>query len=250
MNSEARSASRAEEGSKGRCVKTVHCFGSGELPPGRPEAHGNPYPVETAIFRLEGSNVALEVTRSLFQTVRPYTEAFFIYGFVSAHEDDLGRSAARLGQPRFRKPPQVRGGTADARRSPMPRQKRISASRQASARCWWIIAFIQKSPPSSGSSIRSLRRRRGLLQPRAIWLASGRPIAAAGALVEVRRFRDCRYLLQAFELPAVITLCVSRRMRVGEGVLPAFLISHSRVYLLGLQTSKVMELYISTQCAR
>jgi predicted dehydrogenase len=61
-------------------VKKVHCFGSGELPSGWREAYGNPYPVETAIFRLDGSNVALEVTRSLFQTVRPYTEAFSIYG--------------------------------------------------------------------------------------------------------------------------------------------------------------------------
>ena len=58
----------------------VHCFGSGRLPPEREARYGNPYPVETAIFRLEGSPVAVEVTRSLFQTVRPYSEAFSIYG--------------------------------------------------------------------------------------------------------------------------------------------------------------------------
>jgi len=58
----------------------VHCFGSGVLPPERQEQYGNPFPVETAIFRLVDSPVAVEVTRSLFQTIRPYSEAFAIYG--------------------------------------------------------------------------------------------------------------------------------------------------------------------------
>jgi len=58
----------------------VHCFGSGVM---RPELHGpygNPYPTETAIFALEGGSLAMEVTRSLFQTARGYTESFCIYG--------------------------------------------------------------------------------------------------------------------------------------------------------------------------
>lgn len=63
-----------------RRVEKVHCFGSGQLPKERQEKYGNPFPVETAIFRLADSNVAVEVTRTLFQTVRPYTEAFSIYG--------------------------------------------------------------------------------------------------------------------------------------------------------------------------
>jgi predicted dehydrogenase len=64
----------------GKRVEKVHCFGSGRLPPDREARYGNPYPVETAIFRLADSPVAVEVTRSLFQTVRPYSEAFSIYG--------------------------------------------------------------------------------------------------------------------------------------------------------------------------
>ncbi len=64
----------------GKRVKKVHCFGSGLLPEERQKRYGNPFPVETAIFRLEDSPVAIEVTRSLFQTVRPYSEAFSIYG--------------------------------------------------------------------------------------------------------------------------------------------------------------------------
>lgn len=61
-------------------VERVHCFGSGRLPKERVKPYGNPYPVETAIFRLRDSDVAVEVTRSLFQTVRPYSESFAIYG--------------------------------------------------------------------------------------------------------------------------------------------------------------------------
>ncbi|MDW9713548.1 gfo/Idh/MocA family oxidoreductase [Sinorhizobium meliloti] len=61
-------------------VKKVHCFGSGALPEDRRQRYGNPFPVETAIFRLVDSDVAVEVTRSLFQTVRPYSESFAIYG--------------------------------------------------------------------------------------------------------------------------------------------------------------------------
>lgn len=61
-------------------AKRVHCFGSGRMRPQLHEQYGNPYPVETAIFQLEGTNVAAEVTRSLFQTGRAYTESFNVYG--------------------------------------------------------------------------------------------------------------------------------------------------------------------------
>jgi hypothetical protein len=57
----------------------VHCFGSGQM---RDELHaqyGNPFPAETAIFQLENSEVAAEVTRTLFHTARAYTESFNVY---------------------------------------------------------------------------------------------------------------------------------------------------------------------------
>lgn len=44
------------------------------------EAYGNPYPCETAIFQLDGGEIAAEPTRSLFHTARDYTESFSIYG--------------------------------------------------------------------------------------------------------------------------------------------------------------------------
>ncbi|HEV7847749.1 MAG TPA: Gfo/Idh/MocA family oxidoreductase [Mycetocola sp.] len=58
----------------------VHCYGSGTLPQAKQERYGNPYPVETAVFRLHDTDVAVEVTRSMFSTARPYTESFSIYG--------------------------------------------------------------------------------------------------------------------------------------------------------------------------
>lgn len=64
---------------KTRAAK-VHCFGSGVLREDLRGKYGNPFPFETAIFRLENMNVAAEVSRFMFQTARPYTESFSIYG--------------------------------------------------------------------------------------------------------------------------------------------------------------------------
>ena len=57
----------------------VHSFGSGTMREALRRTYGNPYPVETAIFRLEGTAVAAEVTRTLFQTARAYSESFAVY---------------------------------------------------------------------------------------------------------------------------------------------------------------------------
>ena len=64
----------------GARATTVHCFGSGEMRQELRQQYGNPYPVETAIFQLEGVSVAAEVTRSLFHTAHAYTESFCVYG--------------------------------------------------------------------------------------------------------------------------------------------------------------------------
>jgi predicted dehydrogenase len=60
-------------------ARVVHCFGSGWMRPEVREQYNNPYPVETAIYQLEGSDVAAEVTRTLFHTARAYTESFNVY---------------------------------------------------------------------------------------------------------------------------------------------------------------------------
>ena len=58
----------------------VCCFGSSRLRPDIQQPGANTFPLQTAIFRLAGTGIAAEVTRSWFQTARPYTEAFSVYG--------------------------------------------------------------------------------------------------------------------------------------------------------------------------
>lgn len=70
----------------GARASKVHCFGSGRLRDELQEQYGNPFPAETAIFQLEGTDLALEVTRTLFQTARSYTESFAVYGEDSSFE--------------------------------------------------------------------------------------------------------------------------------------------------------------------
>ena len=64
----------------GTSATVVHCFGSGQMREELHHQYGNPYPVETAIFQLEGTAIAAEVTRTLFHTARDYTESFSVYG--------------------------------------------------------------------------------------------------------------------------------------------------------------------------
>lgn len=61
-------------------VARVCCLGSGRLRPDIQQPGGNTFPLQTAIFRLAGTDIAAELTRSWFQTARAYTEAFSVYG--------------------------------------------------------------------------------------------------------------------------------------------------------------------------
>jgi predicted dehydrogenase len=65
--------------SKTRAEK-VHCFGTGTMREELVKAYGNPYPMETAIFKLAGTDIAAEATRSLFHLGREYQESFNVYG--------------------------------------------------------------------------------------------------------------------------------------------------------------------------
>jgi predicted dehydrogenase len=64
----------------------VHCYGSGVMRPDLHKPYGNPFPVESAIFQLDKPDLAMEVSRSLFQTARGYTESFSVYGEDMAFE--------------------------------------------------------------------------------------------------------------------------------------------------------------------
>ncbi len=64
----------------------VFCLGSGTLRDDLRSPEGNPFPLETALFRLAGTDLAAEVTMSFFQNARPYSESFSVYGDRSGFE--------------------------------------------------------------------------------------------------------------------------------------------------------------------
>ncbi len=64
----------------GRRATSVRCLGSGRLTEDLEGDYGNPYPVQTALVQLEGSQVVCEVTRCLSQMTRGFQERFDVYG--------------------------------------------------------------------------------------------------------------------------------------------------------------------------
>ncbi len=64
----------------GKEAEFVSCFGSGQISEALTAKYGSPFAVESALFRLRDSNLAMEVTRSLFETSREYIESFDVYG--------------------------------------------------------------------------------------------------------------------------------------------------------------------------
>jgi predicted dehydrogenase len=75
----------------GKRATHVTCLGSGHLPEEMRQNYGNPFPVESALFQLEDTDVVCEVTSCLFKMVRPHlTDRFYIYG------DRLGFESAQI----------------------------------------------------------------------------------------------------------------------------------------------------------
>ncbi len=58
----------------------VHCYGSGVMREEFKKNYGNPYPIETAIFKLKNTMAKAEITRTLFETAPYGGEAFDLYG--------------------------------------------------------------------------------------------------------------------------------------------------------------------------
>ena len=75
----------------------VHCYGSGIMREELRRKYGNPYPIETAIYKLN-DNFCAEVTRSLFHTARSYLESFNIYGEKASFEWHLEKEPPILFQ--------------------------------------------------------------------------------------------------------------------------------------------------------
>ncbi|HEX41083.1 MAG TPA: Gfo/Idh/MocA family oxidoreductase [Phycisphaerales bacterium] len=64
----------------GTQAESVVCYGSGRINDEYAKQYNSPFAVETALVKLRDSDLACEVTRSLFDTIRQYRESFDVYG--------------------------------------------------------------------------------------------------------------------------------------------------------------------------
>ncbi|GAC1516915.1 MAG: Gfo/Idh/MocA family oxidoreductase [Gemmatimonadaceae bacterium] len=70
----------------GARAESVVCVGSGRIRDEYVARYGSPFAVESAIVTLANSDLACEVTRSLFDTIRQYRESFDVYGTERSFE--------------------------------------------------------------------------------------------------------------------------------------------------------------------
>ncbi|OIB02116.1 oxidoreductase [Paenibacillus sp. LC231] len=64
----------------------VYALGSGSMREELVRKYNNPFPIETAIYQLEDSDVAVELTRTMFHTAKAYSESFNVYGEKASFE--------------------------------------------------------------------------------------------------------------------------------------------------------------------
>jgi predicted dehydrogenase len=70
----------------GKKAEWVTCLGSGRIADHLAAKYGSPFAVESALIRLKDSQLAAEITRSLFATAREYVESFDIYAECASFE--------------------------------------------------------------------------------------------------------------------------------------------------------------------
>lgn len=103
---------------------TVRCVGSGSVR--RDDGSGGPpFAVQSAVFTLRDSDLAMEVTRSLYDVAREYVESFDVYGSLKSYEWQqlerehpvvfTGEDGVRVGVPDFadRLPEEIRSFTTE-----------------------------------------------------------------------------------------------------------------------------------------
>src|SRR3954463_14612202 len=61
-------------------AESAVCHGSGRVREELIKKYNSPFAIETATFKIKGSDVVAEVTRSLFDTARQYRESFDVTG--------------------------------------------------------------------------------------------------------------------------------------------------------------------------
>jgi predicted dehydrogenase len=67
-------------------AESVVCHGSGRIREDLIKKYNSPFAIETATFKVRGSDVVAEVTRSLFDTARQYRESFDVTGSKASFE--------------------------------------------------------------------------------------------------------------------------------------------------------------------
>lgn len=67
-------------------AESVVCHGSGRIREELIAKYGSPFAIETATFKIRGTDVCAEVTRSLFDTARQYRESFDATGSKKSFE--------------------------------------------------------------------------------------------------------------------------------------------------------------------
>lgn len=67
-------------------AESVVCHGSGRIREDLIKRYNSPFAIETATFKIAGSDVVAEVTRSLFDTARQYRESFDVTGSKKSFE--------------------------------------------------------------------------------------------------------------------------------------------------------------------
>ncbi|ULQ53266.1 Gfo/Idh/MocA family oxidoreductase [Flavihumibacter fluvii] len=64
----------------------ISCMGSGRIDENLVSKYGSPFAIETCHIKFRDSDLAAEVTRSLFNTARQYRESFDVYGSKKSFE--------------------------------------------------------------------------------------------------------------------------------------------------------------------
>src|SRR5581483_9743226 len=67
-------------------AESVVCHGSGRIRDDLVKRYNSPFAIETATFKIKGSDVVAEVTRSLFDVARQYRESFDVTGSKKSFE--------------------------------------------------------------------------------------------------------------------------------------------------------------------
>jgi len=70
----------------GSDAEYVSCFGSGRIDEHLVGKYGSPFAIESCHIKFRESDLAAEVTRSLFNTARQYRESFDVYGSKKSFE--------------------------------------------------------------------------------------------------------------------------------------------------------------------